>query len=86
MGIALIVEPSTDQLKALVSKVKGEVKPVKLDPRHQPGDPRAMRGIPLVGAVGGCIQGTRPGDDLGRLLRDEKFLSRRRKVKRVEPT
>lgn len=82
MGVALIAEPSTDQLKALVSKVKGEVKPVKVDPRHQPGDPVAMRGIPLVGGVGGAIGGTRPGDDLGRLLRDEKFLSRRRKVRK----
>lgn len=81
MGIALTEEPSVDQLKALVRKVSGEVKPVRLDPRHQPGDPRALRGIPLVGAVGGAIAGTRPGDDAGRLARDEAFLRRRRKVK-----
>lgn len=86
MGIALIEQPSVDQLKALVSKVVGDVKPVKLDPRHQPGDPRAMRGVPLVGAVGGAITGTRPGDDAGRLERDEAFLRRRRKVRRsVQP-
>lgn len=86
MGVALVVEPSVDQLKALVRKVSGEVKPVKLDPRHQPGDPRAMRGIPLVGAVSGAIGGTRPGDDVGRLERDEAFLRRRRRVKPLQPS
>lgn len=80
MGVALKHEPSTEQIKALVARL-APVKPVKLDPRHQPGDPRALRGIPLVGAVGGAIAGTRPGDDAARLLRDEAFLRRRRRVR-----
>lgn len=76
------IELSTDQLKAFVVRVSGET---KLDPRHQPGDPRALRGIPLVGAVSGAISGTRPGDDVGRLERDEAFLRRRRRARRLPP-
>lgn len=36
------------------------------DPRRLPGDPFALRGIPVVGrgGVGGAIRGTRPGGNL----------------------
>jgi hypothetical protein len=37
------------------------------DPRRPPGDPQALRGLPVVGgrgSIGGAIRGTRPGQNL----------------------
>lgn len=44
--------------------------PVKVRPGVLPGDGRALRGIPVVGArgVGGAIPGSRPGQGIWRAV------------------
>lgn len=88
MGIAKIelTEEQAARLEVFRLRVKRPVddEPVKVNPRHLPGDPVALRGIPclVAGGVGGVIPGTRPGDSSSRLARDEahiaKYRSRRR--------
>lgn len=41
----------------------------KVDPRGAPADERRLRGIPVIGGVGGHIPGTRPEQAVERLDR-----------------
>lgn len=84
MGFAAL-EVTADQLEKFRARVALKPPPdddeVKVDPKHEPGDPVALRGVPLVGVqgVGGVISGTRPGDPVWRLLKDDAYLRRPRK-------
>lgn len=91
MGIA-VKTLTADQVEKFRNRVcladpkdpepKAEKEP---DEGYVPGDPLAMRGVPLVGVhgVGGVIAGTRPGDSAWRLAKDEAYLNRPRKKKRA---
>lgn len=81
MGVALIV--LTDEQKAKLESFRKRVSrtveeaPVKLNPRHLPGDPVALRGVPclVAGGCGGVIPGTRPGDSVRKLERDDAHIA-----------
>lgn len=91
MGVARIelTEEQAARLEAFRVRVRRPVSDgeVKVNPRHLPGDPVALRGVPclVAGGVGGVIPGTRPGDSVRKLERDERFirdaeLARRRRL------
>jgi hypothetical protein len=83
MGIALKTV-TVDQLEKFRERLaRSAPKPpedeAEPDEGYVPGDPLAMRGVPLVGVhgVGGVIAGTRPGDPSWRLAKDEAYLRAR---------
>lgn len=78
-----VPEVSAADLERFRAKVApgGQEDDVPCDPRHMPGDPKALRGIPMVGGASGAIPGTRPGDSAAVLDRDDRYL-RRPRVKR----
>lgn len=89
MGIPLIV--LTDEQKAKLESFRRRVvrtppeeAPVKLNPRHLPGDPVALRGVPclVAGGCGGVIPGTRPGDSARKLERDDAHIAAYRSRRR----
>lgn len=51
------------QLEALARAARETESEPTINPRHQPGDERRARGVPIVGmrGVGGAILGTVPG-------------------------
>lgn len=88
MGIAL-KRVTADQLEKFRQRVAlADPKPREQDDEadegYVPGDPQAMRGVPLVGVhgVGGVIAGTRPGDESWRMLKDEAYLRRQEAARR----
>jgi hypothetical protein len=69
-----------EAFRTRVGRSPEEGKPVKLNPRHMPGDPASMRGIPMLvnGGVGGVITGTRPGDSAEILEADNRHIAKYR--------